>query len=278
MQWFSTRSGQNVATNSIKVYQDLSRQIINHINKGISIPDVLLQIEHLVKEECQKQYKLNPTVGSLNNSKGRWNELITTSLLSKIVVETNSISQQNGRSMVVFSLPKADTYQKIPSVFLTLFKKTELQKLQTQNIFFSSPDYIIAFLNHDPTQFRDIQNLLTQQSYDPNSFNMFNYFKGSLEFQQVRAIISLKTSNRPDRRYQPLFEAAMIKAIKCYLQVNWQYYMVCSEITLSDHKMFQEAIAPHSIITQKEELLVDGTYTYNKKADLVRLVNSVFMG
>ncbi|MEQ8466791.1 Cfr10I/Bse634I family restriction endonuclease [Coleofasciculus sp. E1-EBD-02] len=85
---------------------------------------------------------------------------------------------------------------------------------------------------------------------------------------------ALKTSNRPDRRYQPLFEAAMIKAMRYILQQNWKYYMVASELSDADQTIFSTAIAPHGIAIEQDSRLVDGTYLYNYKLDLVPLVES----
>jgi len=54
------------------------------------------------------------------------------------------------------------------------------------------------------------------------SLALYNFLKGKLQLEQVKAAASLKSSNRPDRRYQPLFEAAMIKAMGYVLHQNWQ--------------------------------------------------------
>lgn len=221
-----------------------------------------------------------PQVGALNNATGRWNELIATSLLSEIVFDIN---QDTEACIAVFSLPNSrvqtEGADEASSKFLNLFSNNEfateyaLAKIKPfkDNIFLSSPDYIIAVLqNKENSAF--VQPLLEQQARDPDSLAMYKFIKGKLRIEEVKAAISLKTSNRPDRRYQPLFEAAMIKAMGHVLQQSWQYYMVASELTSADRTIFNTAIAPHGVALEQNFKLVDGTYPYTRKADLVPLV------
>lgn len=120
-----------------------------------------------------------------------------------------------------------------------------------------------------------IQDLLEQQTREPDRLILYDFLKGKLQIEEVKVAISLKTSNRPDRRYQPLFEAAMIKAMSYVLQQTWQYYMVASELTAADRTIFRTAIAPHSLAIEQSSNLVDGTYLYNRKQDLLPLIQSV---
>jgi hypothetical protein len=143
-------------------------------------------------------------------------------------------------------------------------------------IFLSSPDYIIAVVENVEIS-KSIQSLLEKQAREPDSFLIYNFLKGKLKVEEVKVAVSLKTSNRPDRRYQPLFEAAMIKAMKYVLQQNWKYYMVASELTLADKTIFDTAIAPHSLALEQNSRLVDNTYRYNRKEDLVPLVKSAIL-
>ena len=140
-------------------------------------------------------------------------------------------------------------------------------------IFMPSPDYIIVVLGKSDVA-TSINPLLEQQVKNPDSLALYNFLKGKLQLEQVKAAASLKTSNRPDRRYQPLFEAAMIKAMGYVLHQNWQYYMVASELTSVDRTIFTTAVAPHSIALEQKFKLVDGTYIYARKTDLIPLVES----
>ena len=167
------------------------------------------------------------------------------------------------------------------SKFISLFKSSEfasgqpLAKLAPfkDYIFMPSPDYIIVVLGKSDVA-TSINPFLEQQVKNPESFALYNFFKGKLKLEQVKAAASLKISNRSDRRYQPLFEAAMIKAMGYVLQQNWQYYMVASELTPADTNIFTTAVAPHGIALEQNLKLVDGTYPYTRKTDLIPLVKS----
>ena len=50
--------------------------------------------------------------------------------------------------------------------------------------------------------------------------------------------------------------------------------MVASELTPADSTIFHQAIAPHGVAVQQYFKLVDGTYPYTRKADLVPLVEA----
>jgi hypothetical protein len=50
--------------------------------------------------------------------------------------------------------------------------------------------------------------------------------------------------------------------------------MVLSELTPADRTIFNTAIAPHGVAMQKDYKLVDATYTYTRKADLLPLVQA----
>jgi hypothetical protein len=140
-------------------------------------------------------------------------------------------------------------------------------------IFLPSPDYIIAILENEEIS-TSVQLLLEQQAREPDSLELYNFLKGKLYIEEFKAAASLKTSNRPDRRYQPLFEAAMIKAMGYVLQQGWKYYMVASELSSADNIIFTTAIAPHGVALQQNFKLVDGTYPYTRKEDLVPLIQA----
>ncbi|WP_322744390.1 MULTISPECIES: Cfr10I/Bse634I family restriction endonuclease [unclassified Coleofasciculus] len=174
-----------------------------------------------------------------------------------------------------------EAQEEVSSKFLTLFSSDQfndgrdLSKIAPfkNKIFLPSPDYIITVINNRETSVL-IQSLLEEQARKPDSLSIYNLLKGKLKVEEVKAVVSLKTSNRPDRRYQPLFEAAMIKAMRYVLHQNWQYYMVASELSSADRTIFSTAVAPHGIAIEQDSQLVDGTYLYNRKLDLVPLVES----
>jgi hypothetical protein len=66
----------------------------------------------------------------------------------------------------------------------------------------------------------------------------------------------------------------VIKVMGYVLHQNWQYYMVASELTSADRTIFTTAVAPHSIALEQNFKLVDCTYLYARKTDLIPLVEA----
>lgn len=59
-----------------------------------------------------------------------------------------------------------------------------------------SPDYIIVVLGKSDVA-TSVHPLLKKQVKNPESLELYNFFKGKLQLEQVKAAASLKTSNRP---------------------------------------------------------------------------------
>lgn len=274
-EWFTESQ-----INSKLIYQDLSTEISHQLEHNLSISEILNWITKKTRQEFAKQYNKLPEVGAINNCKGRWNEFLATTLLSEI---TFNINQQNNACLAIFSLHNSrlnkNDSSEAASKFLSLFINNNmaysgsLSKIAVwQNqIFLPSPDYIIvSFDNHNDYDY--IQNMLLQQAKNPENLLLYEFFKGKLKPENIKATVSLKTSNRPDRRYQPLFEAAMIKAMAYLLKQNWEYYMVVNEFSNTDTIIFSQAIAPHAIALEQNLKLVDGNFLYRTKADLMPLM------
>ena len=282
-EWFTEGSQGKVQINSIAIYRDLSSEIVKQLDNNLSVSEIIGWIKQQTVKAFESKYSKIPKDGALNNSVGRWNELIATSLFSEIALDIN---QENKSCIVIFSLPNSQVQREgaieASSKFLSLFNKDEfsdgksLSKIAPfkDKIFLPSPDYIIAVLENIELK-SSIQPLLGKQAREPDSLVLYNFLKGKLRVEEVKVAVSLKTSNRPDRRYQPLFEAAMIKAMRYALHQNWQYYMVASELTTADRTIFSTAIAPHSLALEQNFVLVDRTSLYERKEDLVPIVKSV---
>ncbi|MFB2876666.1 Cfr10I/Bse634I family restriction endonuclease [Floridanema aerugineum] len=282
-EWFTQKSNGKVQINSIIIYKNLSSELVEKLDNNQSVNEIINWLKEITITAFRSNYGKNPEVGALNNAAGRWNEFIATSLLSEILFEIN---QQNNSCIVIFSLPnsqlQSEGREEVSSKFLSLFNNNQfidgndLAKIAPfkDKIFLPSPDYIIVDVSNS-NNFSSIQALLKDQAKNPDSLVFYNRFKGTLQATEVKAAVSLKTSNRPDRRYQPLFEAAMIKAMGYILKQSWKYYMVASELTSADRTIFSTAVAPHGIVMEQNFKLVDGTYLYNRKQDLMPLIEDV---
>ena len=282
-EWFTERTNGKIQINSTAIYRYLSLEVVEKLDSNLSVNEIIDWIRSKTGEAFSTIYGTNPEVGALNNASGRWNEFIATTLLSEVALDINK--ENHDSYIAVFCLPNSQVQKEgadeAYSKFLNLFNSLEfasgqpLAKLASfkDYIFMPSPDYIIVVLDQGDIAV-SVQSLLAQQATTPDSLEIYKFLKGKLKLQQVKAVFSLKTSNRPDRRYQPLFEAAIIKAMGYVLNQNWQYYMVASELSSADMTIFEKAVAPHSIALQQNFKLVDHTYLYTRKRDLVNLIES----
>jgi len=278
--WFQV-SGEKYQINSINIYRDLYPEIIEKIDANEEAFEILKWINRKIFEAYKSlsQPKALQT-GALNNCKGRWYEFMATRCLTEISIQ---IYEETERCIAIFAMPSSTiAYKKsgaISAKFFEIFSPKEFDlggdmapiKKYLHNAFFSSPDYIVAVIDEEE-YIPDIQYLLNQQKNEPESLALFNYVKGKLKARQIKAAISIKTENRPDRLYQPSFEAAMIKAIASRSNQNWKYYMIAGLIKPVELYLFGKAIAPHSISIDLETRLVDQTFTYQTKDDLAHLI------
>lgn len=270
--WFTEIRAGKYQINSIQIYASLRHEIAVKIDEDTPVSEIIEWISEATKYQFLKSFQSKPETGALNNSIGRWNEFITTSLLCELSI---SMYDDEQRTFAIFSLPNSTVRPGNSPEFLKLFTKDALQKLlnYSSKIFFPSPDYIVATIP-DINISNQVRNLMTIQIERPESLELFNLLKGKLEFENVKSVISLKTSNRSDRRYQPSFEAAMIKAIGYFTGVKWKYYMVTGELRPADRVLFDNVISPHSIALGTHENLVDGIFVYQRKSDLITLVKA----
>lgn len=298
--WFSKGK-----INSRDVYETLYSQVKEKINQNTSVLDILRWIEEEVKtaykETNKNRSEIALTQGAVNNCRGRWNEFLITSFLAQIAIDLHSSRQL---CFVAFRLPSSGQTNKIAkkselqkdvmtqetvsseaaSKFLALFQKEEFQENQglhhinqfKDKIFFSSPDYILSVLD-DKGLFNQIQPFLNQQANEAKSLGteIYKLLQGQLKAKEVKAVLSVKISNRPDRRYQALYETAMIKAIGYACNQIWKYYMITAEqASPSDLKIFTQGIAPHGIALNEDLRSVDQVYSCSNKQDLLKLVEN----
>ncbi|MEA5551327.1 Cfr10I/Bse634I family restriction endonuclease [Anabaena cylindrica UHCC 0172] len=279
--WFTEKSNGKVSINGKDIYRNLSPKIVIKLAENLSVSEILEWIKNEIINAFREKYSKSPEVGALNNATGGWNEYIATSLLSEIIFDIN---KETEKCIAIFPIPnsqrKIKGSNKLYSNLLNLFAPEDfcninnyLLKIEPfkEQIFMPSPDYIIIDVENFLYS-KDVNLLLQEQIRDPDSFVLYNFFKGKLHIEDIKAAVSLKTSNRSDRRYQPLFEAAMIKAMGYVLKQNWKYYMVASDLSDADKTIFNSAIAPHGIALEENFQLVDATYLYARKADLLPLV------
>ncbi|KAM3102777.1 Cfr10I/Bse634I family restriction endonuclease [Phormidesmis sp. 146-12] len=262
----------------LKIYEALSSEIVKRIEGDLPANEILNWIKEQTRQAHRERYSLSLEVGALNNVVGDWNEYMVTTAFSEIAIDINASKRES--IVVIFPLPNSQISpvgsSQVSSKFLNLFRKSEFAiggalhgiDEYKDRIFFSSPDYIIAVLHRDCSQ--EVQTLLENQARQPSNAEAYQYLRETLKVSELKAAISVKTEYRPDRRYQPLFEADLVKQLGCVARQTWKYYMVASKVTSSDTSLFERITTPHA--HNNDYKLVDGAFLFLRKADLIPLV------
>ncbi len=289
--WFSKvrRRGK---IRSIEIYKSLYSQIQDRLNNNVPVVDILNWMDNKVTEHFYNRFQKVPTQGAMSNCKGRWNELIATEFFSQISLDFFSKTNQ---FVIIFRLPSSQSSNSkqdaaTVSRFLNLFQISEFDREQAlynisefkDKIFFSSPDYAVSIIE-DRQLFENIEPCLRVKTRKPadldvDIYEIYGLLKGQLKASEIKAVASIKVSNRPDRRYQALYETAMIKAIGYTSNQNWKYYMITAEeSSQSDQRIFTQGIAPHGIAVNQYLQNVDHVYSGYTKKDLVNLVEDAIL-
>jgi hypothetical protein len=280
--WFQDRrNNKGEIVGQIKkkiIYESLSPEIVRKIEANLPANEIIDWIKNQTINAHYEKYKLDLKDGALNNVIGDWNEFMVTSAFAEIAIEINN--NNRGLIVVVFPLPNTQISQpgsnKISSRFLTLFKPSAFEpggnlspiNNYKHNIFFSSPDYIVAVLEDESLD--GIQELLRVQARRPSDYVIYRQLAKTLNPSEVKGAISVKTEYRPDRRYQPLFEADLVKQLARATNQNWKFYMVSSKETSSDTSLFDRITTPDAY--ENNYKLVDRSFIFLRKADLAPLV------
>lgn len=167
-------------------------------------------------------YGKAPKTGSLNNCRGEWNELL---FLDSVLTTLNRPGYEE---YDVVKMPAA----RKGSMFFDLFEKNMKERIKSLKLSFSNPDFLIIKLN-EKTKNMKFKSRGDHAQALIAKFKDKSYF-GKIEPTDIVCFLSLKTSNRPDRRYQPLHEANSLKAIADQLGIYYRYIAVATDNSKKD--------------------------------------------
>lgn len=180
------------------------------LSKNVRINEISSIIKSQVISEAEAQFKKKPTLGSLNNCGGRWNELaFLLSAHESILKETQDlylVKMGNETGIKFWEIYKGAARQKIHKLLLELEAKG-------MSLRCSTPDFVV--INKIVLERRIPEVSISQISPQQiaSILELYKNLKDKCEPSDVKSFISLKLSNRPDRRYQILYEANITKYI-----------------------------------------------------------------
>lgn len=202
---------------------------IDKIEKSHKILDVLNGLSYVATKSAENNLKKKPHTGSLNNCMGRWFELIFFKEFSDLLKSHNLAKSDITE---ILKLPSANNNHK----FYDLFVAPERHELFKINPSTSNPDFIILKNLPQPIYPKGL-SLIERYKY-------YGYF-GKLQMSGIDTIISIKTSARPDRRYQQVYEANLIKAL--FERFNLSVKFI--SITLHENEKNEEVYYSTSIVS-----------------------------
>ena len=244
-----TLQGRDLAIQSEDAFFEYRRI---HGIKGGNFSEIIDAIQGLVLKYSRDNFRREPTTGSLNNCRGRWFEMTT---FSAFYEATHEI----GKGAFVFKAPSARFGT---SDYLSLFNASDVKDLRKKNLFCSNPDFVVG------TCTKIEQRLDFKDAWSRG----WSELRPRLALGDVKVLLSIKTSTRPDRRYQMVHEANTIKTIHQLAGTpseGVRYYAILLESGLTDEDIFSYPVT-YKLALGTVERAIDGiipveTYDQAKK-------------
>jgi Cfr10I/Bse634I restriction endonuclease len=213
-----------------------------------------LDIVDLIEREVVKKSVQPITQGSLNNCRGTWHELAFVMEAHRSILRSTKdlyiIKMGNESSIKFWEIYNQESRRKYQSL---------VERLQHKNdpivIRCSTPDFVVVsrdiILNSTSSQILESESPSLQEINE-----LYKVIKNNYTPDRVKGFISLKTSNRPDRRYQILVEANVTKFASKYIHSS-DYplrFDVIGESNSSDIEVFKAPLMPTLSLTLDEDI------------------------
>jgi hypothetical protein len=204
-----------------------------------------LDIVDRIEQEVRQKYGSTVTQGALNNCRGTWNELAFVMEAHRSILRTTTdlyiVKMGNENSIKLWEIyepPSRKQYEE----FLTQLK----QKEQPIFIRCSPPDFVV--IDRDIIANSSKSEILESQAPSVSLVNeLYKEIKNKCSPDRVKGFISLKASNRPDRRYQIVWEANVTKLVGTYIHApseKLRYDVISEESNSSDKEVFCNPLMP----------------------------------
>lgn len=250
---------------------------------GDTISDIMGQIEYYIVSATQQLRLSAPNQNALSKCRGDWFEIlvavnawnyrIDNSLDNIILVKLPNIRVLDFRQMFT------------PSVQVLLNDLDQSLRAVGANLTTSNPDILVIRNDDIPTEF---QNPITNLTLE-NIITVLDAYKkdqilGKCEYQDIIAGIGIKTSLRPDRRLQLVYEANILKSIFFHLRMRawkndstFKYFALTADHIRDADKEALKTAATHTIlyVGAKPERCVDELYTVNTLQDITDTINMI---
>jgi len=242
---------------------------------GVMPPDNK-PIDELLSEFDAEIRRNHPSVKqeALNNVHGTWYEWLVAITAWNEYIAGNcldlALMLPNVSQFDVMRLQTAELYEHIEDLRQKLSEKADVE-LKSSN-----PDFVIisgdlaSDILASPAAISSLTTSVLQEIQ-----SKYSAFEGRCEFEDIEGYVSIKTTFRPDRRYQIVHEGSLMKALYVHLQSRqWifdpkglNYYAMATKVGDKDIEALK-TIATHSItsVSTMPESAVDGVFEVNSLA------------
>lgn len=249
-----------------------------HKTKNQSIKDILDEIKVFVHNE-KITLNINGSIeeNSFRKCNGDWYEWIISLYFIDYYNKKNTdvilISLPNAKSFDVINL-----YNKELSKYIHEFR--EKLSLFEVSLITSNPDFVLIDAKNTDLSGLKLNEINLDNISDKEIIkiaNLYKFFIGKAELEDILGYLSVKTTLRPDRRLQLAHEGSLMKALYTHLQTRtWtisprgiKYYGASTKVTRADIYGLK-TVATHSITDVKSspQSAVDGIFEINSLPSL----------
>lgn len=255
LESFTELRGGKVAIKSF----DLFKHFESSIGENYSFSEMLDALSNIARDSAVTNLKMDPTDGSLNNSRGRWFELLLFNEFDRILSKRTDLN-----NIGIHRLPSATADRPFCHMFID-HQRNELDKINPST---SNPDFVVVKTTGN-------QRTLFSSSSIINKFQDLSFI-GNINMDDVISFISIKTSARPDRRYQQIYEANLIKALFYRFDKVINFISINMEHTVRNEEVYSSS-SIISILKDDDEFspAIDKAFVMNHSSDVVAVVNYI---
>lgn len=256
----------------------------NQLPQG-DLLQLLSNIEEISQNAASVLFGRSIGSGSINNCRGAWLENIIGSIFWNVVA-----TLPDNRDSCLIKLPNATNFSFIDLLEPDAKSALEsglLRTLEQQNIqmHMSIPDFI--FVNQLPDDVSDnfhvtLGNLsILNQELMSNSYH---HILNQCRYDALKFAVSVKSSLRPDRRYQVIHEGNTVKALIAHLQVRFwdtgfqtNFYVMCAGHVSDQDRNIMRSPATHSITDVHARVIpaVDEIFEIHSTQEVEELIKSL---
>ncbi|UBK86161.1 Cfr10I/Bse634I family restriction endonuclease [Clostridium perfringens] len=222
-------------------------------NEDLTLMEYLNMLESHAKSVANYNNSTLLLSGGISNVRGSWLEVL-------MAVEYWNSFVSSNQTILVLKMPNVSTFN-----FRKLFDEEATskinileEKLSLNNVTLttSNPDFLL--IDTSKINFKFPTNKINNLRIDSvtNILEMYKNLEGKCSFDSIIGGISVKTSLRPDRRYQAVHEGNILKAIFIYLQqksnvkdFKFKYYFLTPSKLTQPDKVALSTVATHTLVS-----------------------------